>query len=198
MVFGTGDAYSVDLQMSANLSLPVKLGTPSPGFYKGRLIPRMQNQFQGMGSWKPMQLHGGSVLEDPRYDQMTQAAERGVQRATQRALEDFLLQDTVIGHAADVVEAKLKSLFSGGSGKSAAGSLRAPRRTGWEFGFGISSALPELEIEQRLSNARLQFGISAGGVATVEYGAWNGRRTWVKGEINPFRDEYRMGFHFGF
>lgn len=136
------------------------------GFYAVHLLPRLERRFADLGMRDPravLALHGPSVSN--AYEDFTREAERRAERATQRALQDYILETSGL-------ETRAELWFDRRGRKSAAGVESGADADGRRLGIrvGVSHLLPKVDLDYpvgQASTVRLQVRLH--GELGVEY-----------------------------
>jgi len=138
-------------------------------FYDTHLMPELREQFRGMGDVYQNLPGAGAELEQfTLHAAVTDSARRTLERATTRALKEFVLEWTQI-------ERRLLSIPLSRKVSSAVsdmgGSSKPRRRSYSDLGFsvGVSSLRPQVGLRYRLGETTTEFEIDGHGSVDVGF-----------------------------
>ena len=136
-------------------------------FYDTHLMPELRKRFRGMGSvYQNLPGFGAELEQHTMHAAVTDSARRTLERATTRALKEFVLEWTQIERRllSIPLSKKLSSAVSGVGAGSKPG-----RRSYSDLGFsvGISSLRPQFGLRYRLGQTTTEFEIDGHGSVDV-------------------------------
>jgi hypothetical protein len=169
MRLGPG-ASSINASGFRPSQLQIDRSTRAPRrFYDTHLMPELRDQFRGMGSVYQNMPGAGTDLERfTMHSAVTDSARRTLERATTRALKEFVLEWTQI-------ERKLLSIPLSKKLSSAVPSMgngsKAGRSSYSDLGFsvGVSSLMPQFGLKYRLGETTTEFEIDGHGSVDVGF-----------------------------
>jgi hypothetical protein len=129
-------------------------------FFHGMLLPRLNRSLDEMAPYRGVP-HAQSQLDDfVLFDELTNAVGRRAEKATRRAVKEYLLETTPLGRG-------LIRLKSGGR-RDIAGGIPAARptssrRDALSFGLTVSHNLPEVQARYDIMRGTLRVGVRADG-----------------------------------
>jgi len=140
-------------------------------FYDTHLMPELRNQFRGMGSvYQNLPGVGVELERDTMHAAVTDSARRTLERATTRALKEFVLEWTDIERRllSMPLSKKLSSAVSEmGKGTGAESGRRSHRDLG--FSVGVSSLMPQVGLRYRHGETTTEFEIDGHGSVDVGF-----------------------------
>lgn len=148
---------------------PDRSGRAPVRFYDTHLMPELRERFRGMGSvYQNMPGFGSDLERFTMHEAVTDSARRTFERATTRALKEFVLEWTQIERRllSIPLSKKLTSAVSGAGTGSKSG-----RRSHSDLGLsvGISSMMPQVGLRYRLGENTTEFEIDGHGSLDVGF-----------------------------
>ena len=179
---------------------------PAPGrtdgFYRGAFLPRLATRLERHRDvTNPLVAPGQEWLEELGWQRVSDDVQRDVERATQKALRDHLLENT---NLRDVV-ARLDRRSRGGLGgaqeagpDTGTGATPVRRNRGIDFDLGFRSALPVVKMEYALDGGDLRLHVGVSGDVDLRYRHAALGSTEVSAEFDGDDHSYRFFASFGF
>ena len=170
MRLGSG-ADSIETSGFRPSRLQVDRSARSPRrFYDTHLMPELRDQFRGMGSVYQNMPGAGTDLERfTMHAAVTDSARRTLERATTRALKEFVLEWTQIERR--LLSLPLSKKLSSAVPGRGSGSKSGRNSYGGDLGFsvGVSSLRPQFGLRYRLGETTTEFEIDGHGSVDVGF-----------------------------
>jgi hypothetical protein len=168
---------------------------PASRFYNQHLMPRMNRSFETYGGVWLTRDAPGAVHQDVVYDVWSRAAEKQAERATRRALADYVLEETSLSRAFSRLTRSSRVFGSPEltEGRRRAGTVR------WDA--GISHGLPKVDMLYSVGargQAEVKFSLAAFGRFRVDFRPGQLTRTRLRATWLFVENEYRVGANFAF
>jgi len=163
------------------VATPTWSASPDGLFYRGHLIPKMDQQLQKLAPIDLGKVPGQALSAHMLFEEYTKATQRGVEHATKRAIRDFVLEETALSRAV--------SVFRHGKGSEDA-SADPSREVA--LGVGISGGSPEVVMQYDLESGSLRARLGTGGSAGLEFKHHRLTRTHVVARYDARRQEYAL------
>jgi hypothetical protein len=120
-----------------------------------RLVPRVSIEMESLASFHRAVGPGMGLRDHVLFDEMSDAVRRGAERATRKALRNYLLDAVNLDRGIDHVRQEIRGVPS------------AKRNVDWHVGF--HHMLPEVGMRYRLNHGSVRFMVGAGGDAGVKF-----------------------------
>ena len=164
-------------------------------FFHGMLLPRLNRQLDEMAPYRGVPQAQPQLDDFVLFDELTEAVGRRAEKATRRAVKEYLLESTPLGRG-------VLRLKSGGRRDMAGGIPAAPKtrsgRDALSFGLSVSHNLPEVQARYDILRGTLRVGVRADGSVGVslEHEKLARTRLWVgyDAEDHGYDLQYRIRF----
>lgn len=155
-------------------------------FYQGHFLPELDHELSKIGPLALTNAGAQPISKHVLYDDYTRQARRRMERATQDAVQEYLLETTSLG--------KLEEIFSSKSGPGTS------RRSGGSFsvGMGISSGVPQVEMRYKMFTSTVRVSIGAKGEAKIDFKTRQMGQTHLVTRFDPGSGEYGLSYRLGF
>lgn len=159
-------------------------------FLRGHLMPRFERQFGQLGQYRWTAQENQASPENALREQVTEAARRGFERATQRAIEDYLIEETALRFLVRSLDRRSHQPASEGSRQGRPAAVR--------WGVGLSGGLPELELRTRFGSTQVRFELAADGELGIGYRSPRSGRADVFARFEPSESRYSLNTRFSY
>jgi len=137
-------------------------------FYDTHLIPELQDRFMGMSRVYQNMPYAGRELERfTMHTDVTDSARRGLERATTRALRDFVLEWSQIEEK--LLSIPLSKKVSSSLAGVSPGRPKVRSDQDLDFSVGISSMMPQVGLRYRLRETVTRFEVDGHGSVDLEF-----------------------------
>jgi len=160
-------------------------------FARERILPRVSMQLEAFSAFRhaePDRDIGDLLL----HDEMTREVRRGVERATRRAVKDFLIHVTEVDRLVERLRRRGKALVDPAGGPGGPGRARNVR-----FDVGFHRLMPEVQMRYGVGHGDLRFSVDAEGSVSVQYRDVRMTRGSVVVGFDG-DDTYRLNWNVGF
>jgi hypothetical protein len=157
----------------------------------GKLDRRVAFELSSLDAMREVTELQGPVNDHVLYEMMVERVERGVEKATRRALTGELLENTSLG----TFLARFDRRSRGDALGAAAGSSRLADRT--DFGLRVHSGLPQVEMRYRMKQSVLGLNFGADGGIRFDIGDRRTDRARVTVGYDG-DDTFQVGARIGF
>ncbi|HKQ60471.1 MAG TPA: hypothetical protein VJS92_04250 [Candidatus Polarisedimenticolaceae bacterium] len=156
------------------------------GFYRTHLLPRLNDQLR---QTSPVNLapERRELLEDEiLLPMLTDEAHRRAQRATVRAVRNFLLEETSLSNVVSGLRARGTANVAGPPGRRMA------------FDVGFSHGMPKLQMRAPLASGRLSMSVGLRGTFSMDFRTSALAETRVMASYSRPDDSYSLTWRIGF
>ena len=176
-------AVSLDLSYGMNLD-GARRAFGESRFVNELWLPKMSNSLSRVGAGDLATYPGRPLHEELYAETVTDRTYRNVQRATTRALKEYMLE-----------EAGVTELLNGMGRVVERSKLGNLSRKTLGIDFGVSHLAPELSFRPRLSEGMMRITVRATGTVGFHYRTSRlGRGSRVGAKLDPLDQEYSLNY----
>ncbi len=150
----------------------------SEGFWEQRFLPKVNYRLGHLSAIHLDRHANGALAESLLYDQALRSAQNGVEKAARDALEEILIDESVIGRML---------------GRTPAGAADEPGpRKSLRWDLGVRHGTPRVGLRYRLDGRQLRFHVDFEGSVGLDL---RGRaaRSYIAARYDARRDVYSVG-----